>query len=237
MGVPSVLAGDRPNAIAIHPSGRFAYVCNTGSADNTVSQYAIGTDGALSSIGPNVVTDNEPLGLAIDPSGRYLYVANRSASTVTQYTIGADGVLAPMGTPSVSIPGGGPIRIAVDPSGRYAYTSNRRQQRRNFPRTDGALSVLDTAISTGTDTDLIHRYYGRDSVDNQSCSQTGRPIHSPSPPPARSSNPAGDRELQTQQEIRHENAMQTATHRQATERCSDFDAVRIPRRLWRRRRL
>jgi 6-phosphogluconolactonase (cycloisomerase 2 family) len=53
MVTPSVPAGDGPAWIAFDPFGKFAYVTNIGNGTQpgTVSEYAIGTDGALTLIG------------------------------------------------------------------------------------------------------------------------------------------------------------------------------------------
>jgi DNA-binding beta-propeller fold protein YncE len=44
-----ISAGPSPTSIAIHPSGNFAYVTNSGS--NDVSMYSIGTTGTLTLMG------------------------------------------------------------------------------------------------------------------------------------------------------------------------------------------
>src|SRR5690606_17515647 len=46
----SVATEVEPNSVAVHPGGRFVYVTNAGS--NTISQFAIGADGALSPLSP-----------------------------------------------------------------------------------------------------------------------------------------------------------------------------------------
>lgn len=53
MATPSVVAGDGPAWIAFDPFGKYAYVTNIGNGTQpgTVSEYAIGTDGALTLIG------------------------------------------------------------------------------------------------------------------------------------------------------------------------------------------
>ena len=50
---PTVQAGTGPGWIAFDPFGRYAYVVNLGNGTlpGTVSEYAIGTDGALTLIG------------------------------------------------------------------------------------------------------------------------------------------------------------------------------------------
>lgn len=111
-----------PQSVTVDPSGRYAYVANNGS--NTVSQYKIGTDGALSPILSNatVGTDQYPVSVAVHPSGKYAYVANQFG-TVSQYTVNNDGSLTALSPTSVAA-GQLPTSVAVDPSGKYAYVTN-----------------------------------------------------------------------------------------------------------------
>ncbi len=105
-----------------------AYVTN--KTDNTVSQYAIGLDGTLSSLGAALATGVTPNTVAVDPTGRFAYVANfgsdvglpGSGTTVSQYTIGADGALTLNGTATTGL---NPYSVAIDPSGQYAYVTNQ----------------------------------------------------------------------------------------------------------------
>jgi YVTN family beta-propeller protein len=61
-------------AVAVHPSGKFAYVTNAGLS-NTISMYTIdATTGALTSTG-NVAAGN-PGSVAVHPSGKFAYVTN-----------------------------------------------------------------------------------------------------------------------------------------------------------------
>jgi len=115
-------AGTNPQSVTVDPSGRHVYVAN--NAGNSVSQYTIGANGALTPMtSPTVATGQFPFSVTVDPSGRYAYVANGGGNSVSQYTIGADGSLAPMTTATVAA-GSGPQFLAVDPSGKYAYVAN-----------------------------------------------------------------------------------------------------------------
>jgi 6-phosphogluconolactonase (cycloisomerase 2 family) len=104
-----------------------AYAVNFGS--NNVSQFLIGTNGALTAIGTGTVAAGvNPYALAEDPTSKYLYVANFRqpgylATTISQYTIGADGSLTPIGTGSVTATGDGLNDITVSAAG-HLYTAN-----------------------------------------------------------------------------------------------------------------
>jgi 6-phosphogluconolactonase (cycloisomerase 2 family) len=154
-----------PGGITVDANSAYAYVANISS--NSVSQYAIGADGTLTSLSPAfVVTGTEPVYLAIDPSNRYAYVANYTVDvnpalpgTVSQFTVGASGQLTPMPTPTVAA-GIGPGWIAFDSFGHYAYVVNLGNG--TAPGTvseyaigtDGALTLVGT-VSAGPSAFMI----------------------------------------------------------------------------------
>lgn len=120
--------GINPSAVTIDPTGRFAYVANTGSA--SVSAFIINpANGALSQIicsgtcvGDNFPAGTSPKSVAVDPSGRYVYVANSGTNDISAYTISAStGALTPIANYGA---GTSPVSIAVDPTGRFAYAAN-----------------------------------------------------------------------------------------------------------------
>lgn len=117
-------AGVVADSITIDPSGRFAYVTNSG--DNTISAYAINTTtGALTSIvGSPFAAGSTPIHITADPSGRFVYVANSSGNTISAYSINpGTGALAPIaGSPFAA--GSSPTGITVDPSGKFVYVAN-----------------------------------------------------------------------------------------------------------------
>jgi len=136
-----------PQSIALDPTGKFAYVMDSGSDGNGgyVSMYTINpTTGALASIGPPVSTYGYGVyygsgvnagSVAVDPSGKFAYVTN--AGDVYDYGDGADGsvaiyainattgALTSTGTINGNCPGLClPSSVVVDPSGRLAYLAN-----------------------------------------------------------------------------------------------------------------
>src|SRR6266568_5692951 len=117
-----VAAGNTPYSVTVDPSGKYAYVANANS--NTLSQYTIGAQGALTAMSPaTVAAGTGPASVTVDPSGKYAYVANASSNDVSQYTIGATGGLTPMG-PATIAAGTTPYSVTVDPGGKYAYVAN-----------------------------------------------------------------------------------------------------------------
>jgi DNA-binding beta-propeller fold protein YncE len=99
IGSGSVAAGTQPSSVAVDPSGRFAYVGNSGS--NNVSMYAINsTNGALTPIGAGTIpAGTSPASVAVDPSGKFAYVMNSASNDISMYSIdAATGALTLIGT-------------------------------------------------------------------------------------------------------------------------------------------
>ena len=118
--IGTIAAGINPFSVTVDPTGKFAYVTNSGS--NDVSMYTINaTTGALTSIG-TIAAGTNPGSVTVDPTGKFAYVTNFNDSDVSMYAInGATGALTPIGT----IPTGqNPTSIAVHPSGKFAYVTN-----------------------------------------------------------------------------------------------------------------
>ena len=87
--------------LIVTPSGRFAYVTNTGSG--SISGYAIDVDGKLALLnqdGRTALTGagSSPIDLAFTPSGQFLYSLNGGTSTISAFLTLADGSLVPLGT-------------------------------------------------------------------------------------------------------------------------------------------
>ncbi len=78
-----------PYAVAVTPSGKYAYV--TLAYSNEVAAYSIGLKhGGLTQIkGSPFPTGEEPIYAAVDPSGRFLYVSNVDSFNIWGYKISA----------------------------------------------------------------------------------------------------------------------------------------------------
>ncbi len=135
----------KPESIVVDPSSRYVYVANYG--DNTVSEYTIGGNGALTAMTPvTVAAGQQPISIAVDPSGPNVYVANYSslatAGTVSEYTIGTGGVLTPNALSPIVSAGANPVSITADPAGPYVYVANQSSLA-------AAGTVSEFTISTG----------------------------------------------------------------------------------------
>jgi DNA-binding beta-propeller fold protein YncE len=122
--IGTIAAGGRAIALAVDPSGKFAYVVDgsngfPGENDN-VSMYTINAStGILTSIG-TIAAGLSPTSITIDPSGKFVYVSNSGSKDIWMYTINATtGALTSMGPIAVGASPG----IGIDPSGKFAYVS------------------------------------------------------------------------------------------------------------------
>jgi 6-phosphogluconolactonase len=134
-------AGGNPVAIAVDPTGAYAYVVNQLSAN--ISAFTINrTTGALTAAGAPIGTGSSPTSVAIDPSSSYLYVTGGGNSgTVSVYTITAGtGVLAAV-TGSLTATGRLPAAVTVDPLGEFLYVANAL---------DGTFSAFSISSGSGT---------------------------------------------------------------------------------------
>jgi len=141
--IGTIAAGVSPSSIAIGPSGKFAYVANSGS--NDVSMYTINaTTGVLTSIG-TIVAGLSPTSIAIDPSGKFTYATNSGSNDVSMYTINATtGVLTFIGTMAAGL---SPTSIAIEKSGKFAYVTNSGSNSVSMYSIDtatGALTLIGT---------------------------------------------------------------------------------------------
>ena len=118
----TVAGGGMPNSVAVDPACKYADVPNF--SGNTVSQYTIGSNGALTPMSPATVASGRgPWAITVAPSGKYAYVTNDADFNISQYTIGANGALTPMTPPTIAT-GTDPTSVTVDPTGKYAYVAN-----------------------------------------------------------------------------------------------------------------
>ena len=120
-GIQNVNAGGTgPVSVAVHPSGKFAYVANMGS--NNVSYFR--TDpitGALRFI-VTEAAGTGPASIVVDPSGQFAFVANETSNNISAYKIDPTaGVLTAAGTVAS---GTGPVSVTVDPTGKKVNEVN-----------------------------------------------------------------------------------------------------------------
>jgi 6-phosphogluconolactonase len=152
-GTPTTISASQgPSGAAVHPSGEYIYVANSGT--NLISEFSVNaSSGALTSIGTvQVPIAGSSAGLSsvvVEPSGQYLFASDQNANLVYIYSINpSTGALTAASTPSIGT-GSGPYALAVDISGSYLYVSN-------FTSNDISIFAIDlatgglTAVGTST---------------------------------------------------------------------------------------
>jgi 6-phosphogluconolactonase (cycloisomerase 2 family) len=141
-------AGAFPASVAVNPSGRFAYVANSGASDN-VSGYRINSEtGALTAIpGSPFPGGDGPASIIVTPNGKFAYVANffGGQNNVSGYRIDPrTGALTAI--PGSPFPAGSvPFSVAVAPNGKFAYVANQGSNNVSgyaIDRKTGALTAI-----------------------------------------------------------------------------------------------
>ncbi len=94
------------------------YVLN--SAENTIGQWKIGSDGTLTTLAPKIATDDYPRAMAMDEKHNTLYVANIGSQTISQYKTAADGTLSELRTPISS--SAFTESLVISPDHRFLYS-------------------------------------------------------------------------------------------------------------------
>jgi 6-phosphogluconolactonase len=129
-GNVSLPEGSGPRQLVSHPSGNFIYLLNETS--HTLSAFALGTSGALSSISPPLSSTDTleeeatGSGVVVHPGGRFLYASNRAGTDSSIATFSVDPVSgAPSRISVVSSHGDRPRSIAVSPDGKFLVCGNR----------------------------------------------------------------------------------------------------------------
>ena len=109
---PAITVGADPQAIAITPDGKTAYVTDSGSGTvtpiNTVTRRAA----------PAIAVGADPRAIAITPDGRTAYVTDPGSGTVTPISTATNQAAAPIRV------GADPRALAITPDGRTLYVLN-----------------------------------------------------------------------------------------------------------------
>jgi 6-phosphogluconolactonase (cycloisomerase 2 family) len=111
--------GLAPQAILLHPSGKYLYVANSGEDDislfSIASSTGIITEVSRTPLGTSALT---PVLMAMDAAGGYLYVANATSGSLSVLSFAADGTLS---APTTTFLGVKPTGMALSPSGNFIF--------------------------------------------------------------------------------------------------------------------
>src|SRR2546425_1110855 len=138
--VTTVTAGTGPQAVAITPDGRFAYVVNLTSNDVSVINTATNTLAATVAVGFG------PFGVAITPNGAFAYVtacgARCANGGVWVISTATNAVVATV--PLVGCSTG----VAITPDGAFAYVANNSSSTVSVIETVTNHLVLTVSVGT-----------------------------------------------------------------------------------------
>ncbi len=104
-----------------NPSQLFVSNAHDGAGKGTVSAFAVGPFGSLTSIGDSPFADLQtaPCWVEISHDGRYLFAVNTAVATISRFSIAPGGALTLLGTTPLRNPAGlAPVDARLDPSGR-----------------------------------------------------------------------------------------------------------------------
>ncbi len=124
-GVLHTAPGAGPRHLALHPSGRFAFLVN--ELDSTVQALAVEDGGlrslqTLSTLPAGSSGANSGAEVVVHPNGGHVYTSNRGHDSVAHFRVDAQGLLTLVGhTPT----GRTPRSFAVDASGQWMLVANQ----------------------------------------------------------------------------------------------------------------
>lgn len=123
-------AGAGPRHLALHPSGKFAYVVNEMGSD--VSVFAF--DAAAGVLHPLQTISTVPKGFAehnddaeiqVHPSGKFLYASNRGHDSIAVFAV--DSAKGTLTTVEITSTGGKePRSFEIDPTGKLLFAANQK---------------------------------------------------------------------------------------------------------------
>jgi len=119
-------AGTYPVAVAVDPTGQFAYVADRESNGNVYAYTINPATGALTAAPDSPFTaGDDPVSVTVDPTGQFVYVVNQGSNNISAYTINhaTGGLTAVAGSPFAAATS--PVSVTVDPTGQFAYVGNQ----------------------------------------------------------------------------------------------------------------
>jgi 6-phosphogluconolactonase (cycloisomerase 2 family) len=135
----TVAATGTPQHVALHGSGKYAYVA---TAAGSIRQYTVGTNGTLTAMGTASVSAGGSGYVArVVVDGNHAYATNWTAGRIYQYDIGADGALAPM-TPAYVGSATNPSAMVIDGNCNCAIVGD--------DAANGQLYVFDVSPTDGS---------------------------------------------------------------------------------------
>jgi 6-phosphogluconolactonase len=121
------MAGAGAGAIpAFSPNGKFLYVMN--QTANSVSAYAVNTDGSLSNVtgSPFATGVTTPTWISFTPNGSFAYVSGSVSNNIAAFTADPNsGALTPIASGIYATNDSYPADITIDSAGKHLYVPNK----------------------------------------------------------------------------------------------------------------
>jgi 6-phosphogluconolactonase len=150
-------AGKAPEAVLLHPSGKYLYVANSGEDDISLFSIAPST-GILTEVSRTSTGGLTPLYMALDPTGGFLYVVNvlsAPSSDLSVFQVASDGTLTPT-SPRPYPLGVTANSMALAPSGSFIFIGAEQGQQQGvvavYPLSGGVLQAPVGAFTTAAGT-------------------------------------------------------------------------------------
>jgi 6-phosphogluconolactonase len=145
-------AGKAPEAVLLHPSGKYLYVANSGEDDISLFSIAPST-GILTELSRTSTGGLTPLYMALDPTGGFLYVVNvlsAPSSDLSVFQVASDGTLTPTNAPySLGVTA---TSMALAPSGNFIFIGSVLGQVAVYPLSGGVPGAPVGAYTTSVGT-------------------------------------------------------------------------------------
>jgi 6-phosphogluconolactonase (cycloisomerase 2 family) len=130
-GSPFSSGVNGPGAVAVDPSGRFAFVTAENAVPDSGEMYEMSSfaidaaTGGLTFLFPSSNLGGATNSVAADPLGQFIYATQDVVGDLVAFSFNStEGFFSNPLTTDVCIPDALPISITVDPSGKFAYVAN-----------------------------------------------------------------------------------------------------------------
>jgi 6-phosphogluconolactonase (cycloisomerase 2 family) len=145
-------SGTNPTSLTIDSTGRYVYVANSGTSNNSITEYTIGSTGALSLNTTLSLSNTTPNAIVSNPNKQIVYVLTGNALISTYAISSTDGALSLASTSESSVSAEGAYDLAISPNGQYAYVASTSGIHEYSIGSDGGLTEVSTpvALATGT---------------------------------------------------------------------------------------
>jgi 6-phosphogluconolactonase (cycloisomerase 2 family) len=157
-GSPFAAEGVGPFGSEFRPTdGTQLFVSNAhgGPGNGSVSAFADGSDGTLTSIGASPYADNQtaPCWVEISHDGQFLFTVNTASNSISSYAVAGDGSLSLLGSTTLATASAGAEDARLSPDGQSLWVVDTRADSISaFSVGGGSLTELassPTALPTG----------------------------------------------------------------------------------------